>query len=766
MDRLFGNLSYTIQVMKEEAPHAAQVPERTGSLKPEHLEKQTAWRVLFPPPRKLSEKGLEVITLKNSNGYVHLWGYEAADLPSAGKCENTPYPLLHAFYLFPEATFDLKVRFSKEKEALGKIFLLCGLKDSENNLNQCREIHGKLSDSFRLAGARLKMAPLAAGDATSLMLPAQGPELLIQRPSDPDPDGKAGERSPYPPVSCFYHFNSLCRILSRLERESTLSLQFRPLGLSSSVLSLYENAWAGMARKSEDAFSNWNGLCDELSGKRFLFRFSLALETGTGEDLIDLCKDELAGKTLGLEAMKFPHAARDHDRHYSGLEIPGEAFMMLRRTLSLHELAGALCPILELPRQNSERKNAAIFLEAPESLPADGVLLGEGLRDGHWVPIFMDDAMRKRHVYVVGKTGTGKTTLLENLILQDIYNGAGVALIDPHGDLSRSLLKKLPLNKYKDLIYFSPAESDDCGIDIFSSKTDDGHDFMVSQFIQIMVSMYTEELFSPRLQDYTRNFLWTSYLLKKQINHPASLEDLIDFLDNKDLMSLLDRLNTNEYPAIKRFWKNFFAQRDDEKNEMIPYFRAKFSCFTDSPMMRKTFSGKNNSLDFNDILNNGKIFIANLSKGRVSEFNSNVIGSFLVAKFWEGVLQRATIKEEERRMFYLYVDEFQNFITPTFATILSEGRKFGLGLVLANQFLKQLRTRKFDVDTNILEAVLGNIGNIISFRLGAMDASVLAEEMGGIAGHGDFISLKNYHALVKLENFEKAFHIKTVKNNL
>jgi DNA helicase HerA-like ATPase len=294
---------------------------------------------------------------------------------------------------------------------------------------------------------------------------------------------------------------------------------------------------------------------------------------------------------------------------------------------------------------------------------------------------------RSRHHYCIGKSGTGKSVLLQTLARQDIWNGDGICLIDPHGDLAEDILAYIPKERAKDIVYFDAGNEDrPMGLNLYEINNLDEADKVVNDATEIFLKMFGPEVFGPRLQEY---FKYGSLTLLEDFEDRPTLLDVVRLFTDEAYREIKLKKVTN--PVVKnRREKTFNAMGDREKQEIIPYFSAKFVSFNTNRIMRNIIGQTKSGFNFNDIMNNRKILIINLSKGRIGELNAELLGMILVSKIYNGAMERAKIPESERKDFYLYVDEFQNFISGTFADILSEARKYKLSLIMAHQYIAQL----------------------------------------------------------------------------
>ena len=343
---------------------------------------------------------------------------------------------------------------------------------------------------------------------------------------------------------------------------------------------------------------------------------------------------------------------------------------------------------------------------------------------------------------------------MQSIARQDIWNGDGICLIDPHGDLAEDILNYIPKERAKDLVYFDAGNEDrPMGLNLYEINTIDEADKVVNDATEIFLKMFGPEVFGPRLQEY---FKYGSLTLLEDFEDRPTILDVVRLFTDEGYREFKVKKVTN--PVVKNRWeKTFNAMGDREKQEIIPYFSAKFVSFNTNRIMRNIIGQTKSAFNFEDIMNNGKILIINLSKGRIGELNAELLGMILVSKIYNGAMARAKIPEKERKDFYLYVDEFQNFISGTFADILSEARKYRLSLIMAHQYIAQLEGgggnsigQKEGGKTDVKAAVFGNVGTMQSFKVGAPDAEFLEKEYTPLLAAGDIVGIANYKAYIKL----------------
>lgn len=344
---------------------------------------------------------------------------------------------------------------------------------------------------------------------------------------------------------------------------------------------------------------------------------------------------------------------------------------------------------------------------------------------------------RRGHMYIIGKTGTGKSTLIENMAISDIKNGYGVALIDPHGDMAEEILDYVPKKRIKDVIYFNPADLEHpIAFNPLEKVPGDYHHLIVSGLLSVFKKIWPE-FWGPRLEHIFRHSLFTL------LEYPNStLLDLPKLLTHKEFRE--KAISRITHQQVKEFWINEFDKYSIWlRSEAISPILNKMGQFLTSLPLRNIVGQKENTFDLRKTMDEGNILIVNLAKGKIGEDNSCLLGAVMVNKIQLAALSRADVPESERKPFYLYVDEIHNFLTLSFADILSEARKYGLNLILSHQYIDQL-------DERIRASIFGNIGTLICFRIGAEDAKVLVNEFSPVFDESDLINLENYHIYLKL----------------
>jgi dephospho-CoA kinase len=348
---------------------------------------------------------------------------------------------------------------------------------------------------------------------------------------------------------------------------------------------------------------------------------------------------------------------------------------------------------------------------------------------------------RRKHFYIVGKTGTGKTTLLTNMILQDIYNGLGVCFIDPHGDSSEYILDRIPPHRHKDVIYFNPADLEyPIGLNILESQRGE-EGFLITSTLIAVFNKIWQGTWSSRMEYILSNTLLT--LLENKGNTLLGVVKILT--DEKYRRKIVARVRD---PLVKNFWQLEFAKFNEKyRQEAVAPILNKIGQFFSNEVIRNILGQSKSTIDFRDIMDNKKILIANLSKGRLGEENSDLLGSLLISKLQIATMSRVDTPENLRQDFYVYVDEFQNFTTDSFAGILSEARKYRLNLILAHQYIAQLVESG---TVKVKNAIFGNIGTIIAFRLGSSDAKEIANEFSQVIDADRLMNLQRSKVGIKL----------------
>ena len=378
---------------------------------------------------------------------------------------------------------------------------------------------------------------------------------------------------------------------------------------------------------------------------------------------------------------------------------------------------------------------------APTVVPDTGLHLGKSIFRGSDVPIRMLPDDRRRHTYIIGQTGTGKSELLKYMAYQDIIEGKGVAFIDPHGSAIEDLIKMIPAKRAEDVILFDAGDTTrPMGLNILEAETDEQKNLVVNSFIALLYKLYDPKrvgIMGPRLERAVRNVMLTAMAEKGN-----TLVEVLRLLTDPNFVK--EKLAFVTDPLVRRYWTDEIAQTSDfHKSETMGYFVSKFDRFVTDKLLRNIIGQSKSAFNFREIMDGGKILLVDLSKGKIGDENSNFLGLILVPRLLIAAMSRVDLPEEQRKDFFLYVDEFQNFATPDFATILSEARKYRLDLIVANQFIAQ-------IEQDIRDAVFGNVGTLVAFRVGIDDATYLEHQFEPVFKKQDLINNPVGHAYVRL----------------
>lgn len=407
-----------------------------------------------------------------------------------------------------------------------------------------------------------------------------------------------------------------------------------------------------------------------------------------------------------------------------------------------------LASLYHLPLASTETPNIRWLMARnappPQNLPKEGFFLGSSRYRNRTTAVNMNQEDRFRHMYIVGKSGSGKSEFIANLAIQDIRDGKGVCVIDPHGDLVDLVLSCVPKERADDVIVFDPADMDrPMALNMLESPSEEMKDFVVNEMIAIFYKLFPPEMIGPMFEHQMRNFMLT---LMADPENPGTIAEIPRLISDPAYQkSLVAKVKD---PVVRSFWENEMARTSDfHKSEMLGYLISKVGRFVENTMMRNVIGQQKSSFDFRGIMDNGKIFLVKLSKGKIGDVNANLLGLIIVTKLQMAVMGRADMPRDQRRDFFLYIDEFQNFITPSIATILSEARKYRISLIIAHQYMGQLSPKG---DNEIRDAVLGNVGTMCVGRIGIEDAEILAKEFQPVFTPYDLINVEKFAYNAKL----------------
>ncbi|WP_408912843.1 type IV secretory system conjugative DNA transfer family protein [Candidatus Nanosynbacter lyticus] len=402
-----------------------------------------------------------------------------------------------------------------------------------------------------------------------------------------------------------------------------------------------------------------------------------------------------------------------------------------------HLPGSSAIPTSQVKRQMSKQ------VDGPTDILDEGLLIGYNEFRGVKKPIRIGTKDRRRHVYIIGQTGVGKSVLQENMAYQDMMDGRGFAFIDPHGDLVESLLGKVPKERVEDIIYFNPSDmANPIGLNMFEFDTPDQKDFLVQEAINMLYGLYDPGhtgIVGPRLEHIFRNCALllmadpaggTFIDVPKCLIDPEFVKSKLKYVKDQQVIDFW----TKEFPA---------SQRSNEAGEVVSWVVAKFGPFISNDAMRNIIGQTKSGFNLREIMDNNKILLVNLSKGKMGELNSKLLGIIFVMKFQAAAMSRADIPEDQRVDFSLYVDEFHNFATDSFESILSEARKYKLSLIMGNQFMTQLTDK-------IREAIIGNVGTVISGRIGVTDAELMVKKFQPTFDVDDLAKLPNFQSITSV----------------
>lgn len=421
-----------------------------------------------------------------------------------------------------------------------------------------------------------------------------------------------------------------------------------------------------------------------------------------------------------------------------------------RMILSIKELSS----IIHIPNAKFNRNPRISWqkykiIPVPDNIPTEGIMLGYNTYAGikKEIKIMTNNDDRMRHTYIIGQTGSGKSTLMLTSLLEDIRLGNGFCVIDPHGDLVEFVMKHYPKEKIDDLIYFDLANTDYplAFNPLDGPENDDERDVVTNDLVEMFVSMYGEEIFGPRIQDYFRN---ACFLLMEQPEGGTLIDIMRLFTDDAFAES---KIRNVKNPIIAARWnKTYKKMGEREKSEIIPFLQAKFGPFTTGTYIRNVIGQPKSSFNFFDAMNEKKVILVNLSKGLTGEENSKLVGRMVAMQLKLSALKRAKLEPKDRVPFFLYIDEFQNYVSKSIESILSEARKYKLGLIIAHQYIDQLKQEGLGGNLDLSKTIFGNVGNFFIHKVGAPDAEFLEKEFGPEFSAIDMVNGDTFRAAAKI----------------
>ncbi|MFA6474827.1 MAG: type IV secretion system DNA-binding domain-containing protein [Patescibacteria group bacterium] len=423
-----------------------------------------------------------------------------------------------------------------------------------------------------------------------------------------------------------------------------------------------------------------------------------------------------------------------------------------------------ICTLYHMPLPTTETPNIRWLLSKkaapPFNMPKEGVKLGFVEYRGVTTDVRIKRPDRQRHMYVIGQTGSGKSVMLSQLAIQDVENGEGVCIIDPHGDLVQDVLEHIPKERADDVVIFSPGDIErPVGLNMLEYDTDEQKDFAVQEMVAIFYKLFGQEMIGPMFEHYMRNAMLA--MMDDKEAGSSLIEIPRMFTDAKFRKEKLKHVKNL---IVKNFWEQEYeqSQAGQQAADMLSYVISKIGRFLTNDMMRNIVGQTKSGFNVRDIMDNQKILLVNLSKGAIGEVNSSLLGLIMVSKIQMAAMGRANMPKEQRKDFYCYIDEFQNYCTDSIAIILSEARKYRLDMILAHQYISQLVK---DNDTQIRDAVFGNVGTKVAFRIGVEDAEMIAKEFAPVFDENDVINVEKYTANIKLlidNTVCRPFNMKTI----
>lgn len=411
-----------------------------------------------------------------------------------------------------------------------------------------------------------------------------------------------------------------------------------------------------------------------------------------------------------------------------------------------------LASLWHLPLSSTETPNIRWLMARkappPPNLPKDGILLGVIKYRGQDYPVRLKEADRRRHMYIIGKSGSGKTEMMKAMVKQDIEAGRGVCVIDPHGDFAQDALTFVPKQRADDVIFFSPADTErPMGLNLleYDERYPEQKTFVINEMLKIFDKLYDlKSTGGPMFEQYMRNAM---ILVMDDPASGSTLMEIPRVLSDERFRAF--KLSKCKTQVVKDFWLKEASKAGGEASlaNMVPYITSKLTPFITNDIVRPIIGQQKSAFNVREAMDQQKILLLDLSKGKLGDLNAYLIGMVLVGKILMAALARTDISAEERKDFYLYIDEFQNFITDSISTILSEARKYGLDLIIAHQYIGQISQKG---DTAIRDAVFGNVGSMVAFRIGTEDAEFLSKEFAPVFTPFDLINVEAYSANAKL----------------
>lgn len=620
-----------------------------------------------------------------------------------------------------------------------------------------------LALEIALSNQQIRFQITCDGDLASFVetqIQSNYPLVIIEKVPDPLTNQslsvttlklRKGSFYPIGTFDLFTDIDPLASILSVLSKKDANEVAIIQFALESSGSSWQAQgaSFAEKGTKNEDGTfsprSDANVIKEKISYPGFYV--SIRIASNTNNTLREVASafgvfTRADGNSLGVKKPGLFGSAQSRLNHLLKRKVTD------RQILNIVELA----TLWHLPSNKIQTASIAwgnaVLSETPDNLPVADESITESQKKeinffarayhkNRDVVFGIKDPDRRRHIWTVGKTGTGKSTMLENMCIDDIKKDRGVAYIDPHGDACETLLDFIPDHRINDTIYFNPADREfPISLNPLEVTNREEAELVVSGLMSIFTKVWAN-VWSARMEYILRNCFLTL------TEHPnTTLEDVLKLLANRNYREQL--LTRTKDPAMIHFWREEYDKMPDRlQKEAIAPIQNKVGQFATSPLIRRIIGRPKSTISIDDIMNQGKILLANFSQGRLGEDNANLLGAMLITKIQLASMRRVDIAENQRRDFYLYVDEFQNFATTSFIKILSEARKYRLNLTLANQYMAQ-------IPDDVTKAILGNAGTMISFAIGAEDAAIINKEFAEVFSENDLVNLSNYQIALKL----------------
>ncbi|MFZ4648653.1 MAG: type IV secretory system conjugative DNA transfer family protein [Patescibacteria group bacterium] len=577
--------------------------------------------------------------------------------------------------------------------------------------------------------------------------------------------------------------NSLINIISKLEKDESIAIQY--------VVRSAKKEWHNTARKIIGAIQRKNSVKEGLKKGILLYEildlFKPASKevssnprrlTPQEEDLLKSmeAKNSKAGLDVNIRLVVSTLSKTKSEAYLNNIS---DSFMeynhysygnsLSRATKSPRQISDfiyrrfddgvgsllnteELASLFHFPLKNAETPNilwlTSKVAPAPSEVPDEGLILGYNTYRGIKKEIRFKDADRLRHTYIIGKSGVGKSVLQTDMIVQDIENGRGVCVFDPHGDLITDVLSRIPLERAEDVIVFSPADMQRpfaLNLLEYDPRYPEQKSFVINEMIGIFDKLYDlKATGGPMFEQYMRNAL---LLIMDDPETGSTLLEIPKVLADENFRKM--KLSKCKNSTVVDFWRKEAdkAGGDAALANIVPYITSKLTSFVSNDMMRTIIGQQNSSFNFRNAMDTQKIILVDIPKGVIGEMNTYLLGMIIVGKILMAALSRTDMPQKERKDFYLYIDEFQNFTTNSICQILSEARKYGLGLIIAHQYIGQLSKNN---NTEIKDAVFGNVGTMIAFKVGAEDAEFLIKEFGPVFNEFDLVNVPKGTAYLKL----------------